>query len=142
MLDRTRNQIAPGGSNSPWTHRLTRVATAISHRVDALDDRVRELESAAGPGVKAATNRAQRRGAAGGGLRGVSGGGLRNTDRGNAAFTSEFGSTSVVVLGKRLKADGQHCQDLVRRTKNVLRFCLTAFWTAPRTLVKTDTDNA
>jgi hypothetical protein len=113
MLDRVRNHIIPNGYESRLTRRLSQLAAAISNRVDALDGRVEKLESAvvANLGAAACRPTAVRR---------------RKTNRRHPGYTAAAGPLSAVELGNALKADARHCQDLIRRTKAVLRCCLAA----------------
>ncbi|HUY35575.1 MAG TPA: hypothetical protein VMV69_22720 [Pirellulales bacterium] len=111
MLDRTRNQIVWNGRKSKMAQRLARVVAAISNRVEALQGKVEELESAVAANAKGAADRsaAPRR---------------RKTKRPRHGLTVEVGRTSAIVLGNRLNADRQHCHELLRRTKDVLYSCL------------------
>jgi hypothetical protein len=112
MLERVQNQIIPDACKSRLAQRLARVVWVISNRVDALDRRVEELESKAGL-LKNATGlpTAARR---------------RKTNRRHPGYSAMACSRSAADLGIDLNADGRHCQDLLRRTKAVLRCCLAA----------------
>jgi len=130
MLDRVRNQIVWNGRKSKMAQRLARVVVAISNRVEALQGRVEELESAIGESAKGAVGRSAtvRR---------------RKTKRRHHGSTVEVGRPSAIVLGNRLKADRQHCHELLRRTKDVLYSCLRGYWAghAPRAMSNTNTTN-
>jgi len=115
MLDRVRNQIIPDNNRSKIAQRLARFAVAVSNRVDALDDRVQRLESAARSLSKEAYGRS-------------TAAPPRPTKRRHPRDAAQVGSPLAIVLGNQLKADGRHCQDLIRRSNGVLRSCLAAFW--------------
>jgi hypothetical protein len=108
MLDRVRNQIIPDSSRSRIAQRLARIAVAVSNRVDALEDRVGRLESAARSISKVAEGRS-------------TAASRRATKRRYPREAAQVGSPLAIVLGNQLKADGRHCQELIRRSNGVLR---------------------
>ncbi|HVC94621.1 MAG TPA: hypothetical protein VND64_13060 [Pirellulales bacterium] len=114
MLDRVRNQIVPDGYRSRIALRLARLAAAVSDRIDTLEDRVQGLESAARSISKDASAR-------------TTAVPRRETKRRYPRTTEQVGLPHAVVLRNRLKADGRHCQELIRRSNGVLRSCLVAF---------------